>query len=432
MVSQTIMWTVDSAMVGHVGKTELAAVGLGGLLVFTLYSFFIGLSYGLNPFVAQSYGAKRYLDCARYMWQGLYLAVASGLAILIIRQFNPWTVDLLGPAHEVRTLCLSYINIRMASAPFFIIHYYYSNFFRGLGNTRTPMKVAIVANIANIVLDYFLIFGIGPFPTLGVVGAAGATFIANVLSAAILAAISLSASHRRRYETHRHWRLNPAKIRSLLRIGTPIGVHYFLDIGSFLIFSAYIGRMGTEQLAANQIIIQILALSFMPCNGFSVAATTLVGQYIGARSPHLAKKSAYSTQKLALFFTGAVALVYVLLPEFLIKIFNNDPIVVSLGEQLILLAAAFQIFDGIQIVASGALRGAGDTKVPMMLVLGGSWFFFLPLAVLFGTVLERGVVGAWGGATIYVVLLGMSMFIRLKKGSWQRANLISRNADEST
>jgi putative MATE family efflux protein len=428
MVSQTVMWTVDSAMVGHVGKTELAAVGLGGLMVFTLYSFFIGLSYSLNTFVAQSYGAKRYGDCARYMWHGLYLALASGLIILVIRHFNALTIDLLGPAPEVKRLCIGYVDIRMLSAPFFITHYYYSNFFRGIGNTRTPMKVAIFANIINIVLDYLLIFGKGPFPPLGVLGAAWATFVANFVSAAILGIIAFSGSYRAKYETHRHWRIELAKIRGLLKIGAPIGVHYVLDIGSFLVFSAYIGRMGTEQLAANQIIIQILALSFMPCNGFSVAATTLMGQYIGAGLLHLAKKSAYSTLKLGLLFTGAIALIYITFPEHLIRIFNSDPAVVWFGKRIIFLAALFQLFDGIQIIASGALRGAGDTKVPMILALSGGWFLFLPLAFVFGTILDRGVVGAWWGATIYVVILGIAMFARLKMDRWKQIKLATRAA----
>ena len=423
MVSQTIMWTVDSAMVGHVGKTELAAVGLGGLMVFTLYSFFIGLSYSINPYVSQSLGARNYSNCSHYMWHGLYLGIASGAIILAIRHFNPWTIDVLGPPPEVRPLCLTYSSIRMLSGPFFILHYYYSNFFRGIGNTRTPMKVAIVANLTNIVIDYFLIFGKGPFPALGVAGAAWATFISNVLSASILCVISLSSAYRRRFETHRHWQLRRGSISKLLKVGTPIGLHYVLDIGSFLVFSAYVGRIGIEALATNQIIIQILALSFMPCNGIAVAATTLMGRYIGAGDLHLAKKSGYRALHLGLILTGLIALCYLLFPESLIRLFNDDPTVVYLGKRIILLAALFQLFDGVQIVTSGSLRGAGDTKVPMMLALGGGWFLFLPLAYIFGSLLHGGIVGAWVGATIYVVFLGVGMFLRLKTDHWKRIKL---------
>jgi MATE family multidrug resistance protein len=424
MVSQTVMWSVDAAMVGHVGKVELAAVGLGGLMVITLYAFFMGLSYSLSTYVAQNFGARNYTRCGVLLAQGTYLAIASGIVLLAIRALNPYLIDLLGPAPEVRSLAVRYTDIRMLSAPFFIIHYFYSNFFRGIGNMRTPMKVAILANITNIVLDYFLIFGKGGFPALGVEGAAWATSAANLLFAVILVYVAMTKPYRHRYETHRQWSFDRSGIGGLLRVGTPIGVHYFLDIGSFLIFSAYVGRMGTDQLAANQIIIQILALSFMPCHGFSVAATTLMGQYIGRAQPALAKISAYKTLRLGLIFAGTIGLVYVLFPGFLVRIFNDDPRVVWYGKRIILLAAIFQFFDAVQIVVSGALRGAGDTRFPMILALGGGWFLFLPLAYVCGTVLEGGVVGAWIGGTVYVVILAVGMFLRLQTDRWKGIKIL--------
>jgi MATE family multidrug resistance protein len=424
MVSQTVMWTVDSAMVGRIGKVELAAVGLGGLMVITLYAFFMGLSYSLSTHVAQNFGARKYGRCGALLSQGVYLAIASGVILLIIREFNPLTIDLLGPSEEVRPLAVSYSGIRMLSAPFFILHYFYSNFFRGIGNMRTPMKVAIVANVVNIVLDYFMIFGKGPFPQLGVEGAAWATSIANVIFAATLATVAMTRHYRDRYETHRHWRPNKTMIKNILNVGTPIGVHYFLDIGSFLIFSAYVGRMGTDQLAANQIVIQILALSFMPVNGFAVAATTLMGQYIGASQPALARISAYKTLRLGLIFAGILGLIYVLFPEALVRIFNDDAAVVYFGKRCMLLAAIFQFFDATQMIAAGALRGAGDTRFPMIMALGGGWFLFLPLAYVCGTVLDGGVVGAWIGGTAYVLILAIGMFLRLKTDRWQRIRII--------
>ena len=423
MISQTVMWTVDSAMVGHVGKTELAAVGLGGLLIWTIYSFFIGLSYSVSTFVAQNFGANRRSMCSVYLWNGLYVALFSGVAILIIRAFNPWMVDILGPAKNVRELCVVYAGIRMMSAPFFIVQYTFSNFFRGLGNTVTPMKVMIFANIVNIVLDYFLIFGNGPFPAMGVAGAAWATFVANILSAIIFVIVAFSAPYRHKYAIHRYWRFNRTAFTGLLRVGLPIGVHYVLDMGSFLVFSAYIGRMGTDQLAANHIVIQVLALSFMPCHGFSVAATTLMGQYIGRGSPDLGKKSSYNAIRLGLTYAVLIGVVYVVFPEQLVKIFNDDPEVVSFGKKIVYLAAVFQVFDALQMVAAGGLRGAGDTKTPMILAIGGGWLVFLPCGFLFGTVLNGGVVGAWAGATLYIVILGIAMFLWLRTGRWRRIRL---------
>ena len=423
MVSQTVMWTVDSAMVGHVGKTELAAVGLGGIFVFTLYSFFIGLTSAVNTFVAQSYGAGEHRRCGMYLWQGLYVALAASALILVIRAFTTEIVGLLGPSQPVRPLAAAYVNIRMLSAPFFLIYYTFSHFYRGIGDTRTPLKVLLVAHTVNLAGDYLLIYGKGPFPEMGVEGAAWATTAANFVAAALFTALMFSPAIRNRYGTLARKRPCPLELRRLLRVGLPVAVHFFLDMGSFLVFSAYIGRMSTEALAVNQIAIQILALSFMPCQGFAIAATTLMGQYIGAGFPDLAKKSAYTTLRLGLAYAGFIALLCLTIPEHLVRIFNSDPQVVSTGRVVLYLAALFQAFDAVQFISDGALRGAGDTRVPMLMVLGAAWLMFLPLAYIFGTVLGRGVVGAWAGATIYIIAVGILMFLRLKTDRWRRITI---------
>ncbi len=423
MVSQTIMWTVDSAMVGHVGKAELAAVGLGGILIWTIYSFFVGLTNSVNTFVSQNYGAKKLHKCAEYLWQGFYVALAAGAVILLIRTFNDRIIDLLGPADEVRERCVAYANIRMLSAPFTMMHFAFANFFRGIGNTRTPMKVIAFANLINLIGDYFLIFGKGPFPAMGVEGAAWATSLANFMAAATFTLIAFSSKYKVEYGIPKRWRIIVPEIRRLLAIGIPIAIHFFLDMGSFLVFSAYIGRMGTEPLALNQIIIQILALSFMPSQGFAIAATTLMGQYIGAGTPDLAKKSAYTALKLGLMYSGLIASVCILFPEPLVRIFNDDPIVIALGKRAMVWAALFQVFDAIQMISTGALRGAGDTRVPMKITIGGAWFLFIPLAYLFGTVLSGGVVWAWAGGAIYAVFLGGMIFLRLKRDRWREIRI---------
>jgi putative MATE family efflux protein len=419
MISQTVMWTVDSAMVGHVGKTELAAVGLGGVMVFTLYSFFIGLTSAVNTFVAQSFGAGERRKCGMYLWQGLYISVAASGVIYLARAYASEIMVILGPAADVQVLGAAYAKIRMLSAPFFLIYFTFSHFFRGIGDTKTPFKVLLFAHAVNIAGDYFLIFGKGPFPALGVEGAAWATTLANFVAAAIFSALMFRPYLRGSFGTLEQWRLRLGEINRLFRIGLPVAVHFILDMGSFLFFSAYIGRMGTAPLAANQIAIQILALSFMPCQGFAIAATTLMGQYIGAARPELAKKSAYTTLKLGMYYAGFIALLCVSIPELLVKIFNSDPDVVALGRPLLYLAALFQAFDAVQFISSGALRGAGDTRVPMYVVLGAAWLVFIPLAYLFGTVMDRGVVGAWTGASIYIVVIGILMFLRLKTERWR-------------
>jgi len=423
MVSQTIMWTVDAAMVGHVGAAELGAVGLGGMLVWTTYSFFVGLTSSVNTFVAQSYGAHDYRRCGVYLWQGLYVAAAAAAALLVVRAMVPWLMALVGPAPDIRPLSTTYIQIRMLSVPFFLVYYTYSHFFRGIGDTTTPLWILALANAFNILGDYLLIFGPGPFPELGVAGAAWATSASNVVAAALFVAAASTPGMRARYGTLSQWRVRRDEFVRLLRVGGPIAVHFFLDMGSFLVFSSYISRMGTAALAANQIAIQVLALSFMPAQGFSIAATTLMGQYIGAGAPERAKRAAYTTLRVGLMYAGVILLLCLTVPGPLVRLFNSDNAVVALGRSLLVWAAFFQVFDAVQFISDGALRGAGDTRVPMMIVVGGAWLVFLPLAYLFGTVLRFGVVGAWGGATLYVVVIAVLMFARLKREGWRGATI---------
>ena len=423
LISQTIMWTVDAAMVGRMGKVELAAVGLGGILIWTLYSAFVGLTTSVNTYVAQAYGAGELRRAGRYLAQGLYLAVAASVLLLLIRTQAGVMVRIMGPAPEVQPLCAAYVGIRMLSAPFFLIQYAYSHFYRGIGDTMTPLKVLAFSHALNVIGDYVLIFGKGPFPEMGVEGAAWATSGANVVAACIFFAIGFRSSIRERFDPMAQWRFHAGDIRRLLRVGLPMAAHYFLDMGSFLVFSAYIGRMGTDALAANQIVIQVLALSFMPAQGFSIAATTLTGQYIGAGQSDIAEKAAYRTIRLGLAYAAFIALVCVALPGPLFRLFNSDPGVVAFARPLLLLAAVFQFFDALQFMSGGGLRGAGDTTVPAVIIIPGAWLVFIPAAYVLGTVLDGGVVGAWAGATVYIAVVSLLMFGRLRAGRWRQIRL---------
>jgi MATE family multidrug resistance protein len=423
MLSQTVMWTVDAAMVGHVGKAELAAVGFGGILVWTVYSFFVGLTSAVNTFVSQAYGAHEYRRCGMYLWQGLYIALGSAAVLYTLRVFVPQIMGVVNPPEDVGAMSASYIQIRMLSAVFFLVYYTCSHFFRGIGDTMTPLKVLALAHLVNLIGDYLLIFGKGPFPELGVEGAAWATSLANLVAAVLFIGRVFAPRMRRRYDFMAQWRPVRAEIVRITRLGLPIAVHFFLDMGSFLVFSAYIGRMGTSSLAANQIAIQILALSFMPAQGLAQAATTLMGQYIGAGRPDLAKRATHTTIKMGLYYAGFIAVLCLTIPEALVRIFNDDPEVIALGRALLVWCAFFQIFDAVQFISDGGLRGAGDTRVPMFIIVGGAWFVFLPLAYVFGSVLEYGVVGAWAGATIYVVVIAGLMFLRLQRERWRSLSI---------
>jgi MATE family multidrug resistance protein len=419
MISQTVMSFTDAVMVGRLGAVELAGVGLAGTLVWGLYSFFNGMVNGVNTFVAQDYGAKRYSKIGEMTWQGIYFAVISGIVLLFLSAHSSDLFRLLGPSSDVQAVGSAYLKIRMRGGLFIVMWMCFSAFLRGLGDTRTPLKITVLANVINIFGDYALIYGKFGFPRLETEGAAIATIFANGVGALIFFMIFVSARNAQAYDTRSRWQPRLRSMRRLSVVGVPIGLQWVLDMGSFIFFSALIGRIGTIQLAATEASIRLMSLSFMPVYGISIAATTLVGQYIGSGEMHLACKSGNSALRIGFSYTIFIALVFLLLPERLVGLINSDPEVVRIGSSVLRMAAIFQMFDGLGIVSNGCLRGAGDTRWAMYIGVGYAWLLFVPLAYIGGFVLNGGAVGAWGGATIYICALGLTFFSRFRSGKWQ-------------
>jgi MATE family multidrug resistance protein len=423
MASRTIIWLVDTAMVGRLGAAPLAAVGLAGITTWTLFSFFNGLLVSVNTFVAQRYGANDRRGVAVAAWQGLYIALAAYLVVLLISGFTEPLFAWLNPSAEVQRLGSAYARIRLYSGVSLFISFCIEGFLRGAGDTKTPMRIELVANVINVIGNYLLIFGHFGFPRLEVVGAAIATLISVSVAAICYLFVFLSRESNLAFETRLHFQVNLKEIRRILRIGAPMGFQFFLDLLSFTVFTALIGRMGDVQLAANNAAITLLSTSFMPLHGVSLAATTLVGQYIGSGQLHYARKSGYTTIKLGVAYTTLVAIAFISIPELLFLLITPDPQIIQFGKRILFFAALFQLSDGLGICAAGALKGAGDTVFTMWVSIGYAWLLFLPLAYVFGVWLGYGVAGAWGGATIYIILLGVTYFLRFRSGRWEQIRI---------
>jgi len=419
MLSATLMWTVDTLLLGQVGKVELAAAGLGGVLVWTLYTFFVGLVQGVSTFVAQAKGGGRHRECSLFAWQGLYLSVAAAGIIGIFYWQSERLLTLAGPEPAVIEEGLRYMRARMLGAYFLFATFVWHSFFRGIGDVRTSMMISIISNLINLGLDLVLIFGVGPFPALSTQGAGLATSIADFAAAALGLMLFLRPRVTALYHTRRERSFQPAALRRLLKVGTPIGVQTFLDMGSFTVFMALMGRLGTDELAATQIGVQLLSFSFMPANGIAKAATTMVGQYLGAGRAALAARCGWVSLRLNLAYSLAVALVFLAARAHLFRLFNSDPGVVAAGLGIVPLLALFQIGDAVQMTMSGALQGAGDTRAPMLITGFGSYAIFLPLALLFAYRLDMGIVGAWLGGVIAFACIATLLTLRFHHGAWR-------------
>jgi MATE family multidrug resistance protein len=422
-ISTTLMGVVDSAMVGRLGPTELAAVGFGAIWMWTIFSLFFGTASGVQTFVSQHDGAGEPGRCGAWVWHGFYAVVPAALAVVLLAApaVGP-TLALLGPSQELQGAATAYISARLLGEAAFAGTMVFTSFFRGIGDTRTPMVVTIFANLLNAVLDYGLIFGRLGLPRWEVAGAGAATAIAHVVGAIALFLLFRRRSYRERYGTRP---VRPDRLAALrfLRVGAPIGGQWCVGMTSFAAFTTLVARMGDTSMAASQAFVMLLSLSFMQAIGISIAASTLVGRYVGAGDGDAVRRSFTASLTLGIALAAVVAVLFVAIPGPLLRIFTDAPDVVRLGRPLLLIGAVFQLFDAVAIITEGALRGAGDTRWPFLVETAFGWGVFIPLAYTFGVVLEGGLAGAWSGGAISLGLTAAVLVRRFRSGAWERMRI---------
>jgi len=433
MLSQTLMWTVDTALLGRVSSVSLAAAGLGGMLTWATYSLFNNLSRITGTFVSQAHGRGDDAHVTHYAWQGVYIAVITGLILMAMGWFSyvvlPWTRN----PQDVQELTYIYIKWRSLSAVFTQLIFALMGFFQGRKDVKIPMYAGIIGNAVNMVLDVWLIFGWGGFDLfgrtwlavhpMGIKGAAIGTSIGTFINAAALIWWAMAPRLREKYAIHKARRPDPAAIANMVRIGLPAAWEGFIDMGGFLMFTIFVGTAGAIQLAASQITIQVLSFSFMPLWGLTTAASVLTGNWIGAGHHDKAAHYARQTYKLGTYYSICLAVVMVLMRDHVFKIFSNDPEVLALGASLVVAAAVFQYFDGVRMLSSGILQGAGDTRYTMLVTLVIMWAGFIPLT--WWLIVARGgdVTIAWYGASICYLAQGVLMWRRFESGTWRKIQI---------
>ena len=430
--SMTIMHFVDRVFLSRYAKEAIAASVPAGITSFTIICLFMGISGYTNAIVAQHYGAKEYEKCSLATWQGIIFSLVSYLAILLFIPLGPAIFTWAGHSPELRALEISYYTILMWGGLFVPLHSAVASFFTGRGDTKTTMIATIIGNGFNVVLDYCLIFGRLGLPEMGIKGAALATVISSVIPVAILLFIFLNRHHRL-YLSRATIRFDRELFLKLLKFGSPAGVQFTLDIGAFTLFVILVGRIGEIELAVSNIALSINMLAFLPMIGISIATTTLVGQYIGKEDISSAEKSTYTSLKIAFLYMGSMGLLFILFPEQLLSIFRSSKdrmedftVILSYGRQILILIALYSIFDAMNIIFSGALKGAGDTRFTMWAAIIVAWMFFVPPVYLIIEVLEGGVLLAWGWATLYIILIGIVFCCRFRKGKWKEIDLLGR------
>jgi len=421
-LSYTAMGVTDTIMVGRLGVTALAGVGLGNIVAWWILSLFWGMLAGVNTQVAQAVGADDPAAAGRSLWQGLYLGAVCALLMLSLWPLAPALFALTGVPSEVQAIATSYMRIRLLGGVGLMALMVADNFYRGLGRTEIPMWFGFAKLAVNCGFNYLFIFGAFGFPELGTDGAAVGTVIANLtIGAAMLAVLFLKSEFRDGYELARRRGLDRRAFRDLLALSLPIGVQTFMEMGGISAFTAITGRLGEAQLAATNATIQAWSLAFMAGFSLSVGATTLVGQCVGAGEPERARLAVRRVIGIGYAMMAALAVLYLGAPEWLMGLFvepGSQEALRQWARPLFAIVSACLFLDLNFMVAWGALRGAGDTAFSMAVNIGSSWLVLVPSTALMAA--RFGLVGAWSCMLLHLTLMAVALRWRWAGSGWQR------------
>jgi len=417
-VGWVVMGIVDTVMVGSLGPAAIGAVALGNAVYFTPSLFGIGLLLGLDTLVSQAYGREDHDDCHRWLAQGVYLACILTLPLMLLVALASFALGPFGIHAEVAGPAASYLRILLWGTLPLLIYAGTRRYLQGVGYVRVITITYVVANLINWLGNWVLIYGKLGFPALGVNGSALSTVIARIFMGAAMLGFAWRYEQQRGHPLFRRWAApNLVKIRELVQLGLPAAGQIVLEVGAWNLMTFSAGWLTPVELATHHIALNYASLTYMVPLGVASAAAVSVGHAVGAGDPARARRAGWMALGLGTSFMLLAALVFFVAPGPLIALYTRDPRVMAVGPSLLGLAAIFQIFDGIQTVSTGALRGLGETRVPMLANLVGYWVLGLPLGLTLCFVFHWGIYGLWIGLTAALILIATTLLARWRRDS---------------
>lgn len=424
-VAQAATGFVDTVMMGWLGQAELAAGGLASMTFTTFLITTTGIITGISPLVAEAHGASNHSRIQQLSRQGLWLSLLISLPVMLLLGNFDSVMRHLGQSELTVTTAQAYLNVMVWGFFPALAFAMLRNVVSALSQPRPVMIIVIAGTVSNAIGNYLLGFGHLGLPALGLAGIALSSTLCNWAMLACLLLYIFKHSELRPYRLFQGWlRLEPPVLRELVWLGLPIGVSFALEVGLFTITTYLMGALGTEVLAAHQIVFQTIAVVFMVPLGMADATTIRVGQWHGRKDVSGIRHAAYVGMGLGGSFMTLMALVLLLFPQGAIALFldihNPDNAqVVSLAVSMFGIAALSQILDGVQTTAGGALRGLKDTRIPMVLSFLAFWGMGLGSGYLLGFVLGLGGIGLWLGQA-FGVAIAATLF------TWRFGRLVQR------
>lgn len=395
------MGLVDTVMVGPLGPAAIGAVGVGNSLHLGFAIFGMGLLLGLDTLVSQAYGARDLALCRAWLHRGTQLALISTVPLMMVLALVWFAIPLLGFHADTLSLLQGYFAIVVLSTPWLLLYAAFRRYLQSTHHVAPVMFVLVSANLINAIANWVFIYGKAGMPALGVSGAAWATFASRVYMCGLLA---LAAWWHNRKAAPPAGRTS---VRRLVELGLPAASTVTAEVGVFAVATALAGMLEPVATAAHQIALNIAAVAFMIPLGLASAGAVRVGNAVGARNPRGAAAAGWTVIAMGVAFMLGSGALFVAAPRMLIGLFTADEAVLALGASLLLIAAVFQLFDGLQGVVTGTLRGLGDTRTPMVTNLAAHWLLGLPVGYALCFMAGWGARGLWWGLSLGLMVAGV-------------------------
>ncbi len=404
---------VDNIMVGQLGAAQLAAISLGNSLVFIALSIGIGFSFAITPLIAEADGENNVETGRSFFHHGMILCGINGVLLFLMLLFIKPILYQLNQPPEVVELAIPYLEIVAFSMIPLMLFQGFKQFADGLSQTRYAMFATILANVVNVVFNYFLIYGIWIFPRLELEGAAIGTLISRFFMLWFLYVI---LKNKKKFKTYFVWskreHLDKTIFKRLFALGFPTALQMFFEIAIFTASIFLAGMLGTNAQAANQIALNLASMTFMIAVGFSVTATIRVGNQKGKKNYTELRRIAYSIFLMVLLIQALFALGFILLKDVLPTVYIDNLEVIGLATGLLVVAAIFQLSDGLQVVLLGGLRGLQDVKIPTWICFIAYWLVGFPVCFYLGKEDALGVTGIWIGLFAGLTASAFMLYIR--------------------
>jgi MATE family multidrug resistance protein len=412
------MSIVDTIMVGRLSPAAIGAVGISSAIFYTPTLFGIGLLLGLDTLVSQAFGRGDFDDCHRALAQGVYLAILYTPIAMLLVGIAPHFFPLMGITEAVRAPATQYIRLLVYSTLPLLVYAAFRRYLQGVGKVRPVTFALISANLVNWFGNWALIYGKLGLPAMGVRGSALSTCVARTYMAGVLVWWAWKHERERGHPLFAHWPgLRLAQFRRLLQLGWPAASQMLFEVGAFSVATLLAGRLSPDILAAHQIVLNSASLTYMVPLGVSAAAAITVGHAVGAGDRARARRGGSMAIVIGAIFMAMAATAFLTIPRVLIHVYTHDLQTVAVGVRLLAVAAVFQIFDGIQGIGTGALRGLGKTRGPMLINLVAYGVIGLPVGYVLCFKTPLGIYGLWSGLTLALIFAAGLVLALWLKGS---------------